>query len=308
MSLVFWLVLGLERARSTPRNHDDISSSVRFSPSEAAKIISPREYSPRPATAESIDDRGLADTPSAIPICNRNHKDGIDLYRQFFCGSYLREQPIIGLRVGNVQLSGMSGFRQKYDPLVILHSKMLIKQLNGRLPFIIGSIEVPAVHTTPTNSNFCGRGFTNILYRVRDIYIGWGAAWPYSVVFEGHTRKVDLYINPRPIPGLQSIPREGVGFPGTLKRSSSLGYSSEQAENAEGTDPKTPLCPKCAIFSSVSRAPLGAKLAFAAAFWIPAWFAILEGFGAGFVSRGGIKAKWLVGGVAIGLVPLFLGI
>lgn len=82
----------------------------------------------------------------------------------------------------------------------------------------------------------------------------------------------------------------------------------EQANDAAQSDPKTPLCPKCAILGGLSRAPLGAKVAFVSAFWIVAWGAIFVGLGIDPRWPRRIDFRWLVGGIAIGLMPLFIGI
>ena len=113
----------------------------------------------------------------------------------------------------------------------------------------------------------------------------------------------------------RKILRNAVGFPHCIGSFASVfnsfareGDLPQQEAGPDNGDPDTPLCPKCAIFSSLSSAPLGAKIAFALPFWLVAWGAILEGVGVGLSRRRRFNLLWLLGGVAIGLIPLFLGI
>lgn len=98
-----------------------------------------------------------------------------------------------------------------------------------------------------------------------------------------------------------------IGFLGTIQREASLNDGDEQSEYAYTGDPNSPLCPKCAVFPGLSRAPLGAKIALVSPFWLFAWFAIFEGLGVGIRIDGRFKLKWFVSGVAVGLVPFFAG-
>ncbi|SKB59084.1 hypothetical protein SAMN06295920_10479 [Rhizorhabdus histidinilytica] len=77
--------------------------------------------------------------------------------------------------------------------------------------------------------------------------------------------------------------------------------SGEQSNEAANGDPETPLCPKCAIFGGLSRAPLGAKIAFVVPIWLMAWLAIFDGFNRR-------RLLWIAGGIAIFGIPLLLGV
>ena len=82
----------------------------------------------------------------------------------------------------------------------------------------------------------------------------------------------------------------------------------QQQGRTDYADPNAPLCPKCAIFGGIGRAPLSAKIAFALPFWLAAWGAILEGLGVGLSRKRRLSLSWLVGGMAVGLIPFLLGI
>lgn len=82
----------------------------------------------------------------------------------------------------------------------------------------------------------------------------------------------------------------------------------EQESRTDNGDPKTPLCPKCAIFSSISRAPLGAKIAFSFPFWFIAWGFVIEGIDGQISGRRRARPFLLLVGILISGIPLFMGI
>jgi hypothetical protein len=82
----------------------------------------------------------------------------------------------------------------------------------------------------------------------------------------------------------------------------------KQEPRPDSGNPKAALCPKCAIFPSISRAPLSAKVAFSFPLWVFAGGAIFEGLGVGLSRKRRVSLGWIVCGGAIGLIPLFLGI
>ena len=98
------------------------------------------------------------------------------------------------------------------------------------------------------------------------------------------------------------------GIAGVSDRPSRQYYLPKQERRADYGDPEAPLCPKCAIFGSVSRLPLGAKVALILSFWIIAWGAIIEGLGYGPSRRRGFKLNWFVGGETVGLIPFLTGL
>lgn len=108
--------------------------------------------------------------------------------------------------------------------------------------------------------------------------------------------------------GFTDSARYHVGFRRTAQSNPPLDYGGEQSEYTGNSDPKTPLCPNCAFFPGLSCAPLSAKIAFVAPFWLFAWLAIFEGFGVGWSWQRRINLLWLVSGIAVGLIPLFVGI
>ena len=82
----------------------------------------------------------------------------------------------------------------------------------------------------------------------------------------------------------------------------------KQQGGSDDPDPDAQLCPKCAILGSIGRAPLGAKIALSLPFRLVAWGAILEGLGLGISRRRSFNAFWLFSVIAVGLIPLLVGI
>jgi len=79
-----------------------------------------------------------------------------------------------------------------------------------------------------------------------------------------------------------------------------------ETDRPEEGDPETPLCPKCAIFGGLSRAPLGAKIGFVVPFWVMAWLSFFKGLDMFSDRRNG--SLFVVGSIAIAGIPLFIGI
>lgn len=159
---------------------------------------------------------------------------------------------------------------------------------------------VPNVKGRPTR-NIKGDGVPDVLR----LYL---RARNDVVASDGNLGDRDAQFNPSAVLGNATFSRNFVGVFRPIKGEARKNNGYEEADVSGGGSPDTPLCPKCALFPSLSRAPLGAKIAFVTAFWLPAWYAIFEGVGVGLTLRRSINFKWLVGGIAIGLMPLFIGI
>ena len=97
-------------------------------------------------------------------------------------------------------------------------------------------------------------------------------------------------------------------FAGIFDRLPGKNDLPKQQGGSDDPDPDAPLCPKCAILGGVGRAPLSAKIAFSLPFWLVAWGAILEGLGLGISRRRSFNPFWLFSVIAVGLIPLLVGI
>lgn len=118
---------------------------------------------------------------------------------------------------------------------------------------------------------------------------------PYREYMRAHIRKGDLIAL---LHGYAGIARINHSLTGVIQ-------GPEQADSSGDGNPETPLCPKCAILSGPRSYPLGTKIAFILPLWILAGHAVFKGLGWGSSPRRNLK--WLIGGIAIGLIPLLFG-
>ncbi|WP_299423497.1 hypothetical protein [Sphingomonas bacterium] len=79
-----------------------------------------------------------------------------------------------------------------------------------------------------------------------------------------------------------------------------------QTHDADETNPEPTFCPQGAAFSGPRCLPLSAQIGFLAPLWLCAWLAIFNGLG--LIGKRRISGLWIAGGIAVGLIPLLLGI
>ena len=75
---------------------------------------------------------------------------------------------------------------------------------------------------------------------------------------------------------------------------------------APDAEPESSSCPQGARFSGPRCLPLGAQIAFVVPAWCTAWFAIL--YGLGLVGKRRPSRLWIVGGIAVALMPFVFGV
>ena len=132
----------------------------------------------------------------------------------------------------------------------------------------------------------------------------------YSSIIPLHDFWVNFDRDPRALRSfgnfISNIHRLG-GFASVFDSFPSQHDLPHQKARPDNGDPNTPLCPKCAIFGSLSSSPLGAKVAFVFPIRSIAWGFVLFGFGE-IGPRRDLRIRYVFVGIAILLMPLFIGI
>ncbi|WP_156405385.1 hypothetical protein [Sphingomonas sp. Root710] len=91
----------------------------------------------------------------------------------------------------------------------------------------------------------------------------------------------------------------GVGLDGKCER-------TNNPENANRAEDGADLCPQGRVLGGPRCLPLGTQIGFVCTSGIIAWLSIFHGLG--LIGKGRFRSLFVIGGVAVGLIPFFFGI